>query len=73
MATTSKYQSQHIRFKTPNIVIVFSNTLPNISQLSRDRWSVYNIKDNDIEVANIDIVDKKQKDERRKQLNTYKK
>ena len=38
-----KYQSEVLRFKTPNIVIVFSNNDPDMMQLSRDRCKIFNI------------------------------
>ena len=37
-ATTSKYDNDNIRFKTPNTVMVFSNHLPDLKKLSKDRW-----------------------------------
>ena len=37
-ATTSKYDNENIRFKTPNTVIIFSNHYPDLKKLSRDRW-----------------------------------
>ena len=40
-ATSSKYDSRVIKFKTPNIVMVFSNVRPNMKCLSADRWEVY--------------------------------
>ena len=40
-ATSSKYDSQVIKFKTPNIVMVFSNVRPDMKCLSADRWEVY--------------------------------
>ena len=40
-ATSSKYDSQVIKFRTPNIVMVFSNVRPNTKCLSEDRWEVY--------------------------------
>ena len=39
----SKYSSEIIQFKTPNVVIVFSNTDPDMTQLSKDRWKVFYI------------------------------
>ena len=39
-AIASKYASEVIRFRTPNLVIVFSNADPDMAQLSRDRWKV---------------------------------
>ena len=42
-AISGKYQSEVVRFKTPNVVIVFSNADPDLMQLSRDRWEIYDI------------------------------
>ena len=42
-AIASKYASEVIRFRTPNLVIVFSNADPDMTQLSKDRWRVYYI------------------------------
>ena len=39
-ATTSKYDNQIIKFKTPNIVMIFSNSWPNRRHLSKDRWQM---------------------------------
>ena len=44
----SKYDSKELRFKTPNIVIVFSNDRPNIKQLALDRWKIFIIQDNEL-------------------------
>ena len=40
-ATTSKYDNDNIRFKTPNTVMIFSNQYPNVQKLSSDRWQIY--------------------------------
>ena len=40
-ATSSKYDNKIIKFKTPNVVMVFSNRQPDLSSLSKDRWEVY--------------------------------
>ena len=42
----SKYDSTELQFKTPNIVIVFSNERPIIKQLALDRWKIFNNQDN---------------------------
>ena len=42
-ATTTKYNSTAIRFKTPNVVAVFANEYPDFSQLSQDRWTCFEI------------------------------
>ena len=34
-----------MRVKTPNTVIVFSNSTPMAEQLSKDRWRIYEIMD----------------------------
>ena len=39
----SKYSSEMIQFKTPNVMIVFSNADPGMTQLSKDRWKVFYI------------------------------
>ena len=41
---SSKYGSKELQIQTPNTVIVFSNHLPIIDNLSDDRWEVYNIQ-----------------------------
>ena len=52
-AMSIKYNSTPIEFHTPNIVIVFSNTYPNVRKLSLDRWVVYDIKNNTLYDVNI--------------------
>ena len=42
-ATSTKYNSTPLRFKTPNTVMVFSNTPPDLKQLSSDRWVTFEI------------------------------
>ena len=44
----SKYDSTELQFKTPNIVIVFSNERPIIKQLALDRWKIFSIQDNEL-------------------------
>ena len=39
----SKYSSKIIQFKTPNVVIVFPNADPDMTQLSKDGWKVFYI------------------------------
>ena len=39
----SKYDNDFIRFKVPNVVVVFSNARPKMKQLSPDRWRVLRI------------------------------
>ena len=42
-ASSTKYSSQLLNFKRPNIVIVFSNRRPVRANLSADRWREYHI------------------------------
>ena len=37
----SKHSSEMIQFKTPNVVIVFSDADPDMTQLSKDWWKVF--------------------------------
>ena len=41
-ATSSKFDNDIIRFRTPNTVMIFSNKYPKMCNLSTDRWSVFN-------------------------------
>ena len=45
---SSKYRSKPLKIQTPNIVIVFSNSFPNMSQLSDDRWRIYEIENDEL-------------------------
>ena len=51
-ATSSKYGSNVLRFKTPNIIIVFSNNTPSTSCLSADRWNVHTITSDGLRCIN---------------------
>jgi len=42
-AVSSKYNNDVIRFKILNVVVVFSNHMPNTKELSKDRWLVFRI------------------------------
>ena len=53
-ATTSKYDNQRINFKTPNFVMVFSNSWPNRKHLSKDRWQIYEPTANGLEQVKKD-------------------
>ena len=51
-AVSSKYNSNIINFKTPNILLVFSNNRPDTSHLSSDRWNVYSINKDGLRCIN---------------------
>ena len=53
-AVSSKYNSKVLSFKTPNVLILFSNSRPDSTQLSRDRWRIYSINKNGLTCLNKD-------------------
>ena len=55
-ATTSKYDNDNIRFKTPNTVMVFSNKYPKTRNLSRDRWVIYNANKDGLNNVTLQIM-----------------
>ena len=48
-ATASKYDNDNIYFKTPNTVVIFSNQIPEMRRLSKDRWIIFKITKNGLE------------------------
>lgn len=44
-AISVKYDSKVLKFKTPNILIIFSNNQPRMSEVSLDRWKIYSIRE----------------------------
>ena len=55
IAVSSKYNNDIIRFKVPNIVIVFSNTEPNTKELSKDRWKIFRILKDELKDVTADV------------------
>ena len=43
-----KFDSKELKFHTPNIIVVFSNEMPEVDQLSKDRWKIFQIRDEDL-------------------------
>ena len=54
-AVSSKYNSNVLTFKTPNILVVFSNNHPNTAYLSLDRWRIYSINKNGLRCRNLNV------------------
>ena len=52
-AFAAKYNSQQLKIRTPNVVIVFSNERPNTDQLALDRWKLLYITDDNIEEIQV--------------------
>ena len=48
-----KYNTEELKFYTPDIVVVFSNGRPETRELSKDRWKIFHIRDNDL----MDVTD----------------
>ena len=46
----AKFDSKDLKFKT---LVVFSNEKPDVKELSRDRWKIFRIRDDDL----IDVTD----------------
>ena len=44
----AKFDSKELKFHTPNTVVVFSNEKPDVGQLSKDRWKIFQIRDDDL-------------------------
>ena len=44
----AKFDSKELKFHTPNIIVVFSNEKPDVGQLSKDRWKIFQIRDDDL-------------------------
>ena len=40
---STKYNSELLNFKTPNIIVVFANEKPDCTQMSNDRWVLLNL------------------------------
>ena len=55
-ATTSKYDNDNIRFKTPNTVMVFSNQYPKVQNLSGDRWQIYNANQDGLNDVTLQVM-----------------
>ena len=71
-ATSIKYHAKKMRFKTPNVILVFSNMYPNTGEFSEDRWLIFKIN------AKMELVDvttetmKKKKEVNDAQKKSYK-
>ena len=52
-ATSTKYNSMVVNFKTPNTLVVFSNNRAAMCYLSTDRWCVYSITGDELRINRI--------------------
>ena len=64
-AFASKYDSQQLKIRVPNVVMVFSNSPPDVRELAKVRFRVFNINNNQLQERNIvEIKDPKEKREK---------
>ena len=52
-AFASKYNSQQLKIRVPNVVMVFSNSPPDVRELAKVRFRVFNINNNQLQKKNI--------------------
>ena len=50
---TSKYDSQRLKIRVPNVVMVFSNDEPNTTKLAKDRWKLFSIESDQLKEYSI--------------------
>ena len=61
-ATSTKYNSQNLYFKMPNVLMVFANSGPDRENLSEDRWIILKISEDLTGLTDItDDVNKNKK------------
>ena len=60
-AFASKYNSQQLKIRVPNVVMVFSNSPPDFKELAKVRFRVFNINNNQLE--NVETKYPKEKKE----------
>lgn len=64
-AFASKYDSQQLKIRVPNVVMVFSNSPPDVKALAKVRFRVFHINNNQLQKKNIvEIKDPKEKKEK---------
>ena len=52
-AFASKYDSQQLKIRVPNVVMIFSNSKPYISQLAKVRFEVFDIINDLLQKRNL--------------------
>ena len=52
-AFAAKYNSQQLKIRVPNVVMVFSNERPDTNQLAIDRWKLLYITDDNLEERQV--------------------
>jgi len=63
-AFASKYDSQQLKIRVPNVVMVFSNSPPDVKELAKVRFRVFDINNNQLQKKNlVEIKNTKEKKE----------
>ena len=44
----ASFDSKEFKFHTPNTIVVFSNEKPDVGQMSKDRWKIFQIRDEEL-------------------------
>ena len=64
-AFASKYDSQQLKIRVPNVVMVFSNSPPDVRELAKVRFRVFHINNNQLQKKDtVEIKDPKEKKEK---------
>ena len=70
-AFASKYNSQQLKIRVPNVVMVFSNSPPDFKELAKVRFRVFNINNNQLEKKRKNIVEIKYAKEKKESVDSH--
>ena len=70
-AFASKYNSQQMKIRVPNVVMVFSNSPPDFKELAKVRFRVFNINNNQLEKKRKNIVESKYDKEKKENVDSH--
>ena len=69
-AFASKYNSQQLKIRVPNVVMVFSNSPPDFKELAKVRFRVFNVNNNQMEKKRKNIVEIKYAKEKKENVDS---
>ena len=69
-ALACKYNSQHLKIRVPSVVMVFSNSPPDVKELAKVRFRVFNINNNQLEKKRKNIVEIKYAKEKKENVDS---